>query len=177
MNKSQRLIVSGEIGSGKSTFCQQVAEQGRKSGIKLGGLLSLAVFEAGIKVAIRAVNLRDNQARPLAYLRRSRVAGLSTKRWTFISETVMWGNEVLSRAVPCDLLIVDELGPLEFERGEGWLEGLKAIDGGNYAGALVVIRPSLIKQAQQRWPDADVVKINPEDDLGQRAEQIYSGIF
>lgn len=177
MKKSRRWIVTGEIGSGKSTFCQQAADLGKRSGLKLGGLLSPAVFEGGTKIAIQAVNLKNNQARQLATLRRAQDAGLATKRWTFIPETVKWGNEVLSRAVPCDLLIIDELGPLEFERGEGWVEGLLAVDGGNYTGALVVIRPSLIKQARQRWPDAEVVEINPGDDPGKRAEQIFSSLF
>jgi nucleoside-triphosphatase THEP1 len=27
---------------------------------------------------------------------------------------------MLKSATPCDLLVVDELGPLEFERREGW---------------------------------------------------------
>ena len=36
------------------------------------------------------------------------------------AEVLAWGTRILQQATPCDLLVVDELGPLKFERGEGW---------------------------------------------------------
>ncbi len=51
---------------------------------------------------------------------------------------------MLESATPCDLLIVDELGPLEFERNEGWPAGLAAIDSAAYKVGVVVIRPELL---------------------------------
>ena len=60
-------------------------------------------------------------------------------------------------AVAPDLLVVDELGPLEFARGVGLTEGLTAVDAGRYAVACVVVRPALVDEALRRWPDATVV--------------------
>jgi nucleoside-triphosphatase THEP1 len=61
-----------------------------------------------------------------------------------------WGNEVLSRSLPCDLLIIDELGPLEVLGNRGWSNALSVLDAGDYAAALVVCRPGLLDRLQER---------------------------
>ena len=57
---------------------------------------------------------------------------------------LIWGNHVLSNSTPCDLLVVDELGPLEIDRGTGWQAGLAAVDSKEYAVAVVVVRAELL---------------------------------
>jgi len=57
------------------------------------------------------------------------------------------------------LLIVDELGPLEFIHAKGWLSGLVALDSFRYRLALVVIRPELMEAAQTRWPGCGIFHI------------------
>ena len=56
-----------------------------------------------------------------------------------------WGNQTLNTSTPCDVLVVDELGPLEFERGIGLQNGFTAIDSRNFDFALVVIRPITVR--------------------------------
>jgi hypothetical protein len=70
---------------------------------------------------------------------------------------------MLKGAIPCDLLIVDELGPLEFDKGQGWLEGFRAVDSGRYRAALLTIRPSLLDRALQRWGKAEVIDLERSD--------------
>ena len=96
----------------------------------------------------------------MAVIRGKEQTDLKTRRWSFYPEIVDWGNQVLKNAVPCELLIVDELGPLEFERGEGWIAGLSAVDSGEYQIALVVIRPSLLKKAKKRWKISRVLDLS-----------------
>jgi len=98
-------------------------------------------------------------------------------RFRFNPETLAWGNDALSRAVPCHLLVVDELGPLEFERGEGWQAAFDVLSGRDFTLALVVVRPELIVQAQIRLPAGATTVFNvtvenadtehPRDDLPQ----------
>lgn len=155
-------LVSGERGLGKTTFCGNVAQEWAAAGRDVAGLLSLAVFAQEIKTGIDVVNLRSGERRRLANLRTTEAvpAGeLSTLRWRFDPEVMAWGNEVLAQTTPCDLLVVDELGPLEFEREQGWLNGLRVLDGGQYQLALVVIRPELLDVALARWPGGIVKQI------------------
>lgn len=155
------FIVTGGIGAGKSVFCARLVEQARNGGLKIGGILSPGVFENEQKVAITAIDLSSGQSISLAVLRRSDhpAAGPQTPRWQFNASVVAWGNAVLQTAVPCDLLVVDELGPLEFEQTQGWMDGFAALDSGLYRAGVVVIRPSLLVRAQQRWPLARVISL------------------
>jgi nucleoside-triphosphatase THEP1 len=89
---------------------------------------------------------------------------------------IAWGNEVLRAATPCDVLIVDELGTLEFDRGEGWLTGLSAIDAGDYRLGVVVIRPELLAVAQRRWPHAQVIAIEAADQAGVEADRLWQEV-
>lgn len=74
-------------------------------------------------MGINAVNLKNNETQLLAHLWEKETSGPKTKQWAFIEETILWGSEVLAHATPRDLLVLDELGPIEFERGEGWVQG------------------------------------------------------
>jgi nucleoside-triphosphatase THEP1 len=79
---------------------------------------------------------------------------------------LVWVNQVLAAAVPCDMLAVDELGPLEFEFSQGWSAGLTALDSRNYRVGLVTIRPELLSAARSRWHFAGVVDMDsPESFL------------
>lgn len=157
------ILVTGAIGCGKTTYCRTEIDAARRAGLDVAGVLSPARFEQGVKVGIDALDLRNGELRPLAHLRRAEAAdatGVVTQRWRFDAATLAWANQALATATPCDLLVVDELGPLELEQGRGWTAGLAAIDTRAFDAALVVVRHSLIAQALVRWPDADVRQID-----------------
>ena len=72
---------------------------------------------------------------------------------------------MLQNATPCDLLIIDELGPLEFDRGEGLLAGFDANDSRQFKASLTVVRTSLLEKARDRWPDAEALIISDDDNI------------
>lgn len=169
------FIITGERRAGKTTFCRYLVELARGAGRQVAGILSLPVFANNQKVAIEAQDLRTGQQRRLAVRReagQSASAGQHTPGWRFDPAVLAWGNTVLQIACPCDLFIVDELGPLEFERGEGWPAGLSALDAGNYRWGLAVIRPELLAAGQQRWPAAEVISIPKNADLSSLAHSL-----
>jgi hypothetical protein len=174
MSSGKIIILTGEIQSGKTSLCQELAQKAKEEGIKLAGLLSPGVFHEGKKNGINVINLNNWEQRHLAVLKEKDQTGLETQRWSFYPEIVQWGNQALINAVPCDLLIVDELGTLEFNRGEGWIAGLTAVDSGSYQSALVVIRPSLLKMAYQRWEVSQVFDLNDPLYRTLSGEDLYS---
>ena len=154
------ILITGDLEVGKTSFCRELADLTRKKGLSLFGLISPAVFRDGEKVAIDVEDLRSGELKRLAELNDGPDDRLQTKRWTFNPEVVDWGNQILSKVIPCDLLLIDELGPLEFERNQGWTNGIQAVSRGDYRAAVVVVRPSLLEMARELWPMSLVIDLD-----------------
>ncbi|MCX7855267.1 MAG: nucleoside-triphosphatase, partial [Anaerolineae bacterium] len=88
--------------------------------------------------------------------------GVPVGRYLFDPDALAWGTEVLARSTPCDLLVLDELGPLEMAGG-GWAVGIDVLREGHFLLALVVVRPEMVTEALERFPDAWVVEVTPQN--------------
>ncbi len=140
-------VLTGERGAGKTTHCRALVEQARAAGWDVAGLLSLAIFKGGVKTGILTQDLRTGEARPLAVLATQpplTTHHLPLGQWHFDPSVIAWGNQILESRQPCDLFIVDELGPLEFFRGEGWVSAFDALRQVHYRLTVIVIRPECI---------------------------------
>jgi nucleoside-triphosphatase len=163
---SSLVILTGQRGSGKTALCSLLVDKGRKAGWQVKGLMTPAVFEAEQKTAIDALDLHSRQRRLLARVRQDGDTGIQTMSWTFDPQALEWGSRVLRESVPCDLLVVDELGPLELLRSQGWTAGLDVLDNGEYKLGVVVIRSELLEIARRRWPHAsEIIVVSPEGAL------------
>jgi len=156
------FIITGPIGSGKTSHCAALASRFRSEGRPLAGLLSPAVFEQGEKIGIDLLNLATSERRRLAIRRTTENTGVLTGKWLFEPAVLEWGNQILREIKVCELLILDELGPLEFNQGLGLLEGMKLIDECKFQQAYVVIRPELLEAALERWPIMEVIDVSAE---------------
>lgn len=158
----QLLVVTGDIGTGKTPWCGDLIAhiQGQEPTSKVAGLLSPGVFAAdGSKAAIDLRDLATGTQRRLATRRPSPDPASPTPNWDFEAETLTWGDEVLASVGPCDLLVIDELGPLELLHGRGWQHALPLLERGAYRLACVVVRTRLLNTFRERFPAAKVVTI------------------
>ncbi|HTX78151.1 MAG TPA: nucleoside-triphosphatase [Longilinea sp.] len=138
------LVVTGGREVGKTTFCRKVIGYYRGEGKSVSGLLSPARFENGKKTGILAVALETNEQRLLASQVEGEIDGVRQGCWTFDAEVVAWGNQQLEKIVETNLLVIDELGPLEFQRHLGWQAAFDCLKFGKFGLALVVIRPECL---------------------------------
>jgi nucleoside-triphosphatase THEP1 len=136
-------ILTGPFGSGKTTACRQLADLARQRGLNRAGIVCPARFNGGHKVGIDLLNLRTCECRPLAEAD-NQPSELRTTRYRFDTDVIAWGAALLGTACPCDVLIVDKIGPLELERGQGWVNALTVLREGAFDLAVVVVRPGLI---------------------------------
>ncbi len=163
-NKPELILVTGMKGAGKTSWCMDLIEHARALDLKLCGLISPAVFEAGQKVGIDLLDLHSGERRNLAYRTGNANGDLRTTDWQMVAETLEWGNAILENINSCDLFILDEVGPLEFEHGIGLIAGLDIIDSHKKIPAVVVVRPSLLALADKRWPWAQVMDVSAKAD-------------
>jgi nucleoside-triphosphatase THEP1 len=142
-----------------------LADQARALGIHVSGLVSPAVFQAGVKVGIDLLDLHSGARRSLAVRRGEADQGQNTIDWHFNGESLDWGNTILKGSVTSQLFILDELGPLEFKRGFGLVNGFGVLASREYRLACVVVRESLLEAGLALWPWAEVLQISSGNSL------------
>lgn len=164
-------IVTGWRGSGKTTFCREMLQKARLTGWDAAGLLSPAVFQDGIKDTIWAEDIRSGNKRLLAAAHQQTGTDLAFGDWYFNRKTLEWGNQVLQSSIPCDLLVIDELGPLEFNLSLGWVSALDVIKTARFRLALVVIRSELLITAQDILQPIHIIQMNGVNEVPSRVLQ------
>ncbi len=155
----QTWIVTGSKGIGKTTFCQSLAQELRKYPVSVGGILSLAQFQDGVKTGICVQNLATGETKLLGRSTPHVDYFIAVGRWYFNEDVLHWGNRCLLEAAGCDVVIFDECGILEMLQGGGFTSGLTLIDQQRFGMGVVVVRPSLVEMALRRWPGASVIDL------------------
>jgi nucleoside-triphosphatase len=148
IGQSPIVVLTGARLCGKTTTCRLIATAATRRGLVVAGVLSPAVFEDNTKTAIDAVDLYTGQWRRLAS--RGSSPGPGGLCYQFQPEALAWADEVIASSCPCDLLIIDELGPLELLSEKGFTSAFEVLRYGRYRLAIVVVRPELVRPFLQR---------------------------
>lgn len=152
-------LLTGPKGSGKTSFCQDVIALAHKQGITIAGFVCPAIFENGVKTGFFIIDIATNTRVPFGTHSLKEEEG-TVGHWIINQQTLEWADQNIQDLPDFDLMIIDEIGPLELEQGAGFQKALRRIDAANYKTALVVVRPSLIPAAITRWPQAKVVDLS-----------------
>jgi nucleoside-triphosphatase THEP1 len=117
-------------------------------------LTPVILSEDGFPAARHALMVSDGEQRLLARADDD-LGGPRTDCYSFDADVFSWVVARLRRAISqgCDLLIVDEIGPLELEQGRGLAPILSDLSAGGRPSLLLVVRPELAEQVQKRLPD------------------------
>jgi nucleoside-triphosphatase len=150
-------LLTGGRGAGKTRWCEALVRAARDAGLSVAGLVSPPVLVGGEKTGIDLLDAASGERRRLAERARADLPGTEGLGWRFDPEALALGNALLARVGTCDLLLVDELGPLEFGRGSGLTAAFTLLDTRRYRLAVVVVRPALVAAAETRWPAAGPV--------------------
>jgi len=155
-----RIVLTGPRGQGKTTLCRQLADLKASQGWQVAGLLSPARFEAGEKTGILVEEIRTGESRLLASRHAGEIRGYSFGEWVFDPTALDWGNRILQHAGPAGLFIIDEIGPLEFKLGVGWMKAFNLLAKNAYPASLVVVRPEHLVEAETRFGPVQIFQLN-----------------
>ena len=161
MKKKKLVIFYGAREIGKTNLLMKVVIHLIQQGYCVSGVLSPAVFMNGEKTGINIRNISTSEERMLAIRRNDENTQDATPGYEFNESNLSWGNEILREAVPTDVLIVDELGPLEIKFQKGWQSGVKAVESGDYDLCIVVLREELHTFVRDDWPITDWLAFHP----------------
>lgn len=109
---SEKIAITGRPGCGKTTLCKRVAE---KLGNRAGGLITEEIREAGKRVGFRLEDLTTGDRSLLSHV--EKCSGPKIGKYSVCLdqlESVAPGTIKRSKEER-DLLIVDEIGPMELK--------------------------------------------------------------
>ncbi len=152
-----QFIITGETGSGKTSFLLDLIGRLRKDGLSVAGFAALSVPEDGPSVSYRILDLVSGKILPLA-------SRSYTKGWDsfgpfyFNPEGIRLGIDILEDPliISHDLIVVDEVGHFELE-GKIWAGSLTRILARPSASMLLVVRASLVSRVIRQWNLEDAV--------------------
>ncbi|MBC8401291.1 MAG: hypothetical protein H8E14_07370 [Candidatus Marinimicrobia bacterium] len=135
------IVVTGEPGSGKSSWLHELRQELDNRSITVGGVITRREYESESiwKLVITDIASSEQQ---VAATMEPREQSIETEHYFFDQAALDWGSQRLNAAVG-DWLIVDEVGILEFDQ-QGFYPALKQISE-QYSGVLVLsLRKSLL---------------------------------
>jgi nucleoside-triphosphatase THEP1 len=154
------IILYGAPMTGKTSYLTRVIARWQENGYAVSGVLSPAIFAAGEKTAIQVRDLRSGETRFLAKRRSTRDLTAPAPGYVFDEENLQWADRALANAVPTQILVLDELGPLEIRHKQGWQSGIRAVLSYQYDLAVVVLRETLHADVRDAWQVRQWIEYN-----------------
>jgi nucleoside-triphosphatase len=157
------IVATGAPGSGKTTAVMAAARRFQSAGGRLAGFVQPARMSGERKTGFDVRDLATGEAELFAEDVGKRQGDFGT-RFRFRKEGFALAARALGRARGGDLLVVDEMGPLEL-RGQGHLRAVqRALRTPGLRGAVIVVRRQLVPAllAELDADDAEVVEVTAE---------------
>lgn len=154
-----RLLVVGEPRSGKTSWCREYVDCRRRRGSSIGGIICPATERQGRRTGFNVIDLLTGEEVPFARLSRYRSfrGGEKIGDYTISRDGIFFACGAIKRAVEsrCDLVVIDEVGPLEL-RGKGLMPAVK-LALASPVNVLIVVRSSLKGALQRHFPEYEFV--------------------
>ncbi len=132
------IVVTGGIGSGKSTVCLGLLAWAKGAGCKCGGVLSHKASGGVIVAENILTGERANLAGPPDLY-----SGPKLGNFSFSPRGISFGTEAVREGMSTPLCVIDELGPLELA-GQGFSNAVPLLRSQQQGDQVVVIRDELV---------------------------------
>jgi nucleoside-triphosphatase THEP1 len=161
------VVLIGLSGAGKSTICRAVVARARERGRPVAGILTRPRTGGDPQRALDAEDASTGAT--LALAERGTVTGGPTVGpWHFHHQAFDAGLRWCEQAETGALLIVDEVGPLELRRQQGWAPLLPRLPV-HQGPVLMVIRPALAGDIPRLSGDRTVLRVDVTADTRDSA--------
>ncbi len=155
-------LVSGAVGSGKSTFACTVANSLADRQFKVGGILSVRQVKNGETIGYNILDLSTNETEK--FLIFGHIPGKEQiGRFSICPEGIEKGNQALRSSIQnkYDLVIIDEVGRLELG-DRGWSDALKKLTEMPEPPLLITVRKGLEQKIIDKWKISNYEVVNVE---------------
>lgn len=166
------FILTGDPGSGKSSFLVCLVEILRNHGLLLAGFTAPSLQGSLPQRSYEFIVIGSGESIPLAS--ESPTSGWQQvgKFW-FNPEAISRGNNILSDPAICrsDLIVIDEIGHFELQ-GRVWAEAITGLCQKKCNIMLWTVRESLLERVIRHWKLEEPTIIKIEDHSPDKAAKI-----
>ena len=155
-------ILTGSIHSGKTGFLKGVIQDLQERGRKIAGFLSMSIWDGDVCKGYDLHDLSTNATHPF-------IRKIGDDNWQrignylFIPETLERAKDILQKTRDADLLVVDEVGPLELS-GKGLWPVLEDVIGSSSVNYLLVVRENILEDVLKILEEFDIRVFRYQDD-------------
>ena len=113
-NNLKRLIfLTGRPSVGKTSVLLRIVDILKAKGYRIGGMISREVRERGVRVGFEIVDFHTGQRGLLAHVTQSTGPQISKYRVNLGDLNVIGAGSILNATTDADIIVVDEIGPME----------------------------------------------------------------
>jgi nucleoside-triphosphatase len=145
------VILTGGVGQGKTSALNEIIAFLELKNIKIGGVISPAVFENKIPAGYDLINLKTKKQAVI-----SRTTGtdemVCVGKYFFHKDGFAFGQNALSlnENTNSQVIVIDEIGLLEL-KNQGWASSLNVILNNLEIPVILVVRSALVEQVIANW--------------------------
>jgi nucleoside-triphosphatase len=124
------FVVTGSPGIGKTTVMLKTAENLRARGCLVGGMISRDVRTGGDRIGFELLDLESGKKGSLASVHQNEGPRVGKYRVNIEDLVIIGAGSILRAIANADVIIIDEIGPMELFSPEFVQAVLKALDSG-----------------------------------------------
>ncbi|MFQ5999506.1 MAG: NTPase [Candidatus Bathyarchaeia archaeon] len=110
----KRLVfVTGRPGIGKTSVLLRAVEGLKNRGYRIGGMISREVREGGVRVGFEIIDFSTGQRGWLAHVNQPAGPQVGKYRVNLTDLNAVGASSIISAVTNADIVIVDEIGPME----------------------------------------------------------------
>lgn len=158
------FILTGDVDEGKTATARRIVDRLKDNGINIRGVLSTKNMNNPHKHGYFINDITSGQKAPLCSQNPAQ-GSIRTGRFYFSEEGLKFGRHVLLQSLknPTDLVVIDELGPLELN-DKGWAPAIEQLLTQSQTPQLWIVREKLVNIVMRKWHIGDITIFSTKAD-------------
>jgi len=174
------LVITGEVGSGKTTWCRKYTAKLTSSGFSVGGVLCPAAYDENGRTGYDILDLRTGMQVPLGTRDLTQVRlGERVGNYILFTSGLDFARQAIAESLQAgsEVIFLDEIGPLELSGG-GLAEMAKRAHK-EAPNTISVVRKSIVTEFMKKFGKSTTqffeYEINPNP--GNSGEEVIMDQF
>jgi len=146
--KAEVIVITGPVGSGKTTLIKGIVTSLKKTNVSMGGFYSNRILENGITTGYMLTDISSGSENLLLTIH-DHPGDEKIGKFNIVQTGFLRGKQILENK-HFSLIIIDEVGKLELQ-GKGWADSLGDLIQTPGIRLLLSVRQEVLEEVLARW--------------------------